>query len=912
MNHIEEKRLFVNELIKNNDLDELEKCIKKKTIILKELNDKDYDILIFAIENGASITMIKFIIYNLKYKTLNYQFYDNGKYTQNNNTGFFKYSINSFIGIKTPLISAIYKQRFDIANLLIENKADINYKLNNNEKYNYITYLYEVSDTNLCFYLNHKTLNYILNKGFKKENINSELLIDLIISFKNDLLEIIFKHYIYDNDFVLYFLNLYKYKNTLTQQQIEKIIKNEKDKIIINKQCYDECLNVENYYAIVIFFTYESIELNKILSHFNKTDIMKKTIEKNDYCILNHILNHILIMEFEDFNSINFELILKEACRRNSLDTMELLLEKLLSNTSFDFNSINFEDIIIESCKKSNSNTIKLLIQTLNKKYFNFKTIHFEKVLIEVKNKFNEKDIIKCIMEPLLNIKNDENTNNNINKIDVSIIENFDTPFLILVLNMLIKVQYLEVIKYIIECNELQTKLDINATDINGDYLIITAYLTKNINIFEYLLKQGANCNVENKDGINFIDLLKQNKDFKFAKCLLQHLYINTDNINENYNPLINAIYHNRVKTVKLLVKHDYIKKFNSKNNYLSSSFPYFGLAPHFIAYLLNYYEIFQCLVENSDVNERDNYGNTILYYALVKEDVKTIKYLINLGADVNIKIGSKEYGKDHLSIFYSIIIGNKDIFLMLIENNDILYDVPNDQNQTPLIYLMNDHHFLLKDKLEMIEKLLIKGANVNFIDNYKNSPLIYAVQNRQLPIIKLLVKYGANVNYINKGKSLLMYAIELGEVKITKYLIDHHANVYFKDKFDYYDMIEAIDENRKTEMFEYLTRSNVNIFPSHIIKDIIHDERFYLLKILISNHVNINMKDSKGNTPLVYAIKKRSQQMVDYLIDCGADIHNVNKKGESIFDLCCKYYNTFSNSSIKIYNKIYELINKC
>jgi len=124
--------------------------------------------------------------------------------------------------------------------------------------------------------------------------------------------------------------------------------------------------------------------------------------------------------------------------------------------------------------------------------------------------------------------------------------------------------------------------------------------------------------------------------------------------------------------------------------------------------------------------------------------------------------------------------------------------------------------------------------------------------------------------------------------------------------------MIEAIDENRKTEMFEYLTRSNVNIFPSHIIKDIIHDERFYLLKILISNHVNINMKDSKGNTPLVYAIKKRSQQMVDYLIDCGADIHNVNKKGESIFDLCCKYYNTFSNSSIKIYNKIYELINKC
>ncbi|OUM57647.1 hypothetical protein PIROE2DRAFT_48551 [Piromyces sp. E2] len=211
-----------------------------------------------------------------------------------------------------------------------------------------------------------------------------------------------------------------------------------------------------------------------------------------------------------------------------------------------------------------------------------------------------------------------------------------------------------------------------------------------------------------------------------------------------------------------------------------------------------------------------------------------------------------------------------------------------------------------------MTEKLLKKGADVNYLDSYGNSPLIYAVQNRLLPMVKLLVRYGANPNYINKGKTVLMYAIELGEVKITKYLIEHHASVSFRDKYDYYDMIEAIDENRKTEMFDYLIRSNINFFPSHIIRDIIHDERLYLLKILISNHVDVNMKDSKGNTPLVYAIKNRSQQMVDCLLKCGADIHNVNKKGESILDLCCKYCNSFSHSSIRIYNKISELVSKC
>jgi len=358
-------------------------------------------------------------------------------------------------------------------------------------------------------------------------------------------------------------------------------------------------------------------------------------------------------------------------------------------------------------------------------------------------------------------------------------------------------------------------------------------------------------------------------------------------------------------------VKHDYIKKYHSKNYYLSYDFPYFGLCFHIIAYLLNYCEIFKCLVENSDVNERDIYGNTILYYALLKEDTEIISYLIKLGADVNIKINTIEKGKHHHSIFYSIIIGRKDIFMALFENNEILYDTPNDQNQTPLIFLINNHNFSIKDKLEMIEKLLKRGANVNFIDSFNNSPLIYAVQNRQLLVLKLLVQYGANINYINKGKSVLMNAIELGEVDITKYLIEHHANVYFKDKYDYYDMIEAIDEHRKTEMFDFLFRSNINIFPLHIINEIIRDERLYLLKILISNHMNINIKDSQGNTPLVYAIKNGSQIMVNYLIECGADIHHVNKKGESIFDLCCKYYNSFSSSSINIFNKISKLINK-
>jgi len=67
----------------------------------------------------------------------------------------------------------------------------------------------------------------------------------------------------------------------------------------------------------------------------------------------------------------------------------------------------------------------------------------------------------------------------------------------------------------------------------------------------------------------------------------------------------------------------------------------------------------------NTNTNNDDNYDFAIVYYALLKEDKKTIKYNINIGSNNMI---SNFYFKFQTIIHISIFLGLKDIFLDIIQ----------------------------------------------------------------------------------------------------------------------------------------------------------------------------------------------------------------------------------------------------
>ncbi|ORX87447.1 ankyrin [Anaeromyces robustus] len=471
------ERNNILKIINKNNISLLRKYVTENNISLISFNNENFDILIYSIEKKASIEIIKFIINQCKYETFNYYVTENDK-------------------DKVPLYSAIAKNNFIIADFLIKKNADINYFTPN-----IIIYLYNT------FSLNPKNLNYILNNGFNKEYINEEIFLAMIEKKKASFLNIIFKHYIFNEDFILNLLKIYKNKEPLTKKQFNDLITNERNKLIITEEMYQHAVELNRNEIIKILFNNDSSEQDVIFCRINEYDILEKAVKINDYKFVNNVLKY----EPFNFKSINAKSILLEVSQYNNLDIIKLFVESSLKATNNGYYKK------IEKNSKSN-------------------------------NKYN-------------------------------------IHYLSFMLNMLIKTRNLSFIKYFIEDTEFKSYININAKDINDEYPIITAFYTDDLNIFEYLIEKGADCNTKNCNGNSLISLsIDKNDGKEYIKKMLNE---NVKTIKEEFifgsDSLMKAINNNNINIVILLVR--YGLEHNINMNTIDRN----GNTPLTLAYRLEY-----------------------------------------------------------------------------------------------------------------------------------------------------------------------------------------------------------------------------------------------------------------------------------------------------------------------------------
>jgi len=90
-----------------------------------------------------------------------------------------------------------------------------------------------------------------------------------------------------------------------------------------------------------------------------------------------------------------------------------------------------------------------------------------------------------------------------------------------------------------------------------------------------------------------------------------------------------------------------------------------------------------------------------------------------------------------------------------------------------------NNFNFYSKNK-NFIEYLLTIGADINYQDQYGNSPLLYACYYNNQDIIILLLKYGANVNIIDiYNNSAMDMAYSTNNLTIANILVDYNIDLY-------------------------------------------------------------------------------------------------------------------------------------
>ena len=238
-------------------------------------------------------------------------------------------------------------------------------------------------------------------------------------------------------------------------------------------------------------------------------------------------------------------------------------------------------------------------------------------------------------------------------------------------------------------------------------------------------------------------------------------------------------------------------------------------------------------------IKAQDVDGRTPLMHAIINAGknynaenagvIKFIKELVKAGADIDIKDKS---GHDALS--YAISINNIEIVQILIDHGAKLEnaDAQDDKGRTLLmravINVIDDYAIEGTKTMEFIEKLLIVGANINIRDN--------------------------------NGYNALLYAISKNNMQIAKFLIDHGAKL---------ENVDVRDDKGRTPLMRAMIAS-VEIYNHRKKREIIEN-----IEMLLQAGADINITDNYGNNALSYAISKNNREIVQFLIDHGANLNN-------------------------------------
>ncbi|XP_036088690.1 transient receptor potential cation channel subfamily A member 1 isoform X2 [Rousettus aegyptiacus] len=291
-------------------------------------------------------------------------------------------------------------------------------------------------------------------------------------------------------------------------------------------------------------------------------------------------------------------------------------------------------------------------------------------------------------------------------------------------------------------------------------------------------------------------------------------------------------------------------------------------------------------------LNVMDNYGNTPLHWAAVKNQAGSVKFLLSKGANPNLRNNSM-MAPLHLAVQN----GHNEVVKVLTEHRSTDTNLDGENGNTALIIAC------FQDNSEALQMLLNKGAkackankwgyfpihqaafsgakkcmdiilkygdehgysrqsHINFVSNGNVSPLHMAVQSGDLEMIKMCLDNGAQLELMESGKcTALHFAATQGATEIVKLMISSYSGSN--------DIINAVDGNQETLLHR------ASLFDHHELAD-----------YLISMGADINSTDSEGRSPLLLATASASWNIVNLLLSKGALVDIKDHLGRNFLHL--------------------------
>jgi uncharacterized protein len=290
-----------------------------------------------------------------------------------------------------------------------------------------------------------------------------------------------------------------------------------------------------------------------------------------------------------------------------------------------------------------------------------------------------------------------------------------------------------------------------------------------------------------------------------------------------------------------------------------------------------NSFESVRAAVANrANINTRGAHGETPLIKAILCDDPRIFRFLLERGADVNISTlngyspltfaclqNNFEYVRSILT--YPVDLSSKtdegwSALLVASTNSSIFYD--------------NMDHEFFKKLIEIV---------------YKYSK--YHPDYNPVRTVSLLLKNGADPNETNMfGTTSLMAAASMANYEIIQQLLEHKAAVDLRDTEGktalMYAVISTIEELIDSLIHMRLVSSTVKLSdfmtPAMLVllKPQFEPKKELCVNFLIDNGADIRAKDKKGISVLTHAARIGNPHVVKNLVGHGASVHTKSPRG--------------------------------
>ncbi len=167
-----------------------------------------------------------------------------------------------------------------------------------------------------------------------------------------------------------------------------------------------------------------------------------------------------------------------------------------------------------------------------------------------------------------------------------------------------------------------------------------------------------------------------------------------------------------------------------------------------------------------------------------------------------------------------------------------------------------------LRRQVEIAKFLIHRGANVNVVDNWNQTPLIAASigYGPDFDLIKPLVDAGADINRKGRnGITALHWAAQYGDLRVARYLLQHGAEVNTSDPTKGPLATSTI---HGTVLQVALRGGAANL---------------ELVRLIVEHGAELNHRDAQGNTEMHLVARSGSAALARLLVQHGADVHAVN-----------------------------------